>query len=84
MSESRKHSFRLSIIVPCYKVEKYLRRCLDALLSQTLEGIELVCINDGSPDGCLEILREYRSRHGESFVLIDKKTRGYGKPERTG
>ena len=41
---------KLSIIVPCYKVEKYLPRCLDSLMNQTLEDIEAICINDGSPD----------------------------------
>lgn len=39
----------LSIIVPCYKVEKYLSRCLDSLMAQTLENIKAICINDGSP-----------------------------------
>ena len=38
---------KLSIIVPCYKVEKYLPRCLDSLVNQTLEDIEVICINDG-------------------------------------
>lgn len=48
---------KLSIIVPCYKVEKYLPRCLDSLVNQTLEDIEVICINDGSPDNCLNILK---------------------------
>ena len=50
---------KLSIIVPCYKVEKYLPRCLDSLVNQTLEDIEVICINDGSPDNCLNILKDY-------------------------
>ena len=53
-----KKEVKLSIIVPCYKVEKYLPRCLDSLLNQTLEEIEVICINDGSPDNCLKIPKE--------------------------
>ena len=67
--------YRLSIIIPCYRVEAYLRRCLDALLAQDLDGLQLVCINDGSPDGCLEILREYESRYPNVLVL-DQENRG--------
>ena len=54
---------KLSIIVPCYKVEKYLPRCLDSLVNQTLEDIEVICINDGSPDNCLNILKEYKEKY---------------------
>ena len=66
----------MSIIVPCYKVEKYLPRCLDSLVSQTLEQIEIICINDGSPDNCLRILKDYRSRYGNKILIIDKKNEG--------
>ena len=58
--ETKKTSKKLSIIVPCYKVEKYLPRCLDTLVNQTLEDIEAICINDGSPDNCLKILKDYQ------------------------
>ena len=51
---------KLSIIVPCYKVEKYLPRCLDSLVNQTLKDIEIICINDGSPDNCINILKNYK------------------------
>ena len=47
---------KVSIIVPVYKVEKYLRRSMDSLVNQTLEDIEIICIHDGSPDNCLAIL----------------------------
>ena len=70
---------KLSIIVPCYKVEKYLPDCLDSLLSQTLEDIELVCINDGSPDNCLKILQSYKERYNDRIVLIDKENEGVWK-----
>ncbi len=76
--------YKLSIIIPCYKVEKYLTRCIDSLLEQTLEGIELVCINDGSPDGCLSIMKDYRSRYGDRILIIDKENEGVWNARRDG
>ena len=76
--------YRISIIIPCYKVEKYLRRCLDSLLHQTLDGVELICINDGSPDNRLSILREYKEKYGERIVIIDKKNEGVWKARKDG
>ena len=69
----------LSIIVPCYKVEKYLPKCLDSLVSQTLKNIEIICINDGSPDRCIDILRSYEKKHPNKIVVIDKKNEGVWK-----
>lgn len=67
---------KLSIIIPCYKVEKYLPKCLDSLMSQTEQNFEAICINDGSPDKCLSILKKYRKKYGEKIVIIDKKNEG--------
>ena len=53
---------KISIIVPVYNVEQYLRQCLDSLLNQTLKDIEIVCVNDGSKDGSQYILNEYSSK----------------------
>ena len=50
---------RVSVIIPVYNVEKYLRECLDSIVSQTLKEIEIICVNDGSTDSSLEILKEY-------------------------
>ena len=47
---------KISVIIPVYNVEKYLRECLDSVISQTLEEIEIVCVNDGSRDGSRDIL----------------------------
>lgn len=69
-------SKKASIIVPCYKVEKYLPRCLDSLVSQTLKDIEVICINDGSPDHCIDILNDYKTRFPETIVVIDKQNEG--------
>lgn len=71
---------KVSIIVPCYKVEKYLKRSMDSLVNQTLDNIELICINDGSPDNCLKILKEYQRKYTQKdIVIIDKKNEGVWK-----
>ena len=72
-------NIKISIIVPVYKVEKYLPRCLESLVNQTLQDIEIVCIHDGSPDNCLNILKEYQEKYGEKIVIIDKKNEGVWK-----
>ena len=71
--------FKLSVVVPCYKVEKYLPRCLDSLLSQSLTELEIVCINDGSPDNCLSILKKYKEKYGDRIVIIEKQNEGVWK-----
>lgn len=75
---------KLSIIIPCYNVEKYLPRCLDSLMMQTLGEIEAICINDGSPDRCIEILNDYKSKYGDKIVIIDKKNEGVWKGRKDG
>ncbi|EZP95326.1 hypothetical protein Z971_15960 [Enterococcus faecium VRE0576] len=50
------------MIVPIYNVEKYLRKCVDSLLSQTLKEIEIVLVDDGSPDASGEIADEYQKK----------------------
>lgn len=50
---------KVSVVVPVYNVEPYLRDCMDSLVNQTLTDIEIICINDGSPDNSLDILNEY-------------------------
>lgn len=59
----------ISVIVPVYKVEKYLRQCLDSLTAQMLENMEIVVVDDGSPDGCPAICDEYVARDARVKVL---------------
>ena len=68
---------KLSIIVPVCNVEKYLRECLESLINQTLKDIEIICINDGSKDHSLDILKEYE-RKDKRIYIIDKPNAGYG------
>lgn len=67
----------VSILVPIYNVEKYLRQCLESLVNQTLKPIEIICINDGSTDRSLEIVNEF-AEHDKRIVIIDKENSGYG------
>ncbi len=66
---------KISIIIPVYNVEKYLRQCLDSLIGQTLKNIEIICVNDGSKDNSLEILREYKNKDSR-IVIIDQINQG--------
>lgn len=61
---------KVSVIVPIYNAEKYLRQCLDSVLNQSLEDIEIILIDDGSTDGCAEICKEYIS---DSRVVYYRK-----------
>ncbi|MCH5346076.1 MAG: glycosyltransferase family 2 protein [Muribaculaceae bacterium] len=62
---------KVSILVPMYNVEKLLPRCLDSIVGQTMKEIEIVVVNDASPDGSLAIARRYAERD-DRFVIIDK------------
>lgn len=66
---------KVSIIVPVYNVEKYLRKCLNSLINQTLKDIEIICINDGSTDKSLEILEEYKNRDSR-IILLNQENSG--------
>ncbi len=66
------HKPKVSVCIPVYNVERYLARCLDSVLSQSLTDIQLVCVNDASPDSSPAILREYAAREPERIKVIDK------------
>ena len=66
---------KISVIIPVYNVEKYLRECLDSVISQTLAEIEIVCVNDGSNDGSRDILSEYEKKDAR-IVVVDKENGG--------
>lgn len=69
---------KVSVIIPTYNVEKYLRTCLDSAIYQTLENIEIIVVNDGSPDNCIDIINEYATKD-RRIKVIDKENGGYGK-----
>lgn len=68
--------YKVSVIVPIYKAEKYIRRCLDSLVSQTLAGAEILLIDDGSPDSSGDICEEYAARHPELFKVFHNQNQG--------
>ena len=68
---------KVSIIVPIYNVEKYLPKCLDSLINQTLKDIEILAISDGSPDNSVDIIEEY-SKKDKRVKCIEKENGGYG------
>lgn len=65
----REHSIEVSVIVPVYNSEQYLRKCLDSIVGQTLRNIEIICIDDGSTDDSLSILLEYAAEDNRMIVL---------------
>ena len=60
---------KISIIVPVYKVEPYLRKCLDSIVNQTYENLEIILVDDGSPDSCGAICDEYAARDERIRVI---------------
>ena len=71
------NKIKVSILIPCYNVEKYLEQCITSVLKQTLQDIELICINDGSTDNTLNILKSFQNKDSR-IKIIDKKNTGYG------
>lgn len=69
---------KVSILVPVYNVENYLKECMDSLVGQTLKEIEIICINDGSSDSSPSILQEYAVKDNR-IRIISQENGGYGK-----
>ena len=63
---------KVSIIIPIYNMEKYLEECLDTAIGQTLKDIEIICVNDGSQDNSLSIIKKYMAIDDRMFSLIRK------------
>ena len=69
--------YDVSVVIPVYNVEKYLKECLDSVCNQTLANIEIICVNDGSTDGSLDILNEY-AKKDDRIKIISQSNRGLG------
>ena len=82
--------YKLSIVAAVYNLEKYLPRCLDALVGQTLQEIEIICVDDGSTDSAPKIIDEYAQKYPEKVKAFHKEnggeftTRNYGLERATG
>ena len=66
----------ISVIVPVYKVEPYIHRCIDSILAQTYTDFELILVDDGSPDNCGRICDEYAEKDGRIHVIHQKPKDG--------
>lgn len=73
----------ISVVVPVYNVEKYLRQCIDSILSQTYKNIELILVDDGSPDNCGAICDEYQKKYN-NIKVIHKENAGLGMARNSG
>jgi glycosyltransferase involved in cell wall biosynthesis len=67
---------KISIIIPVYNAEKYLRQCLDSAVNQTLKDIEIICVDDCSTDGSYAILQEYAAKDSRFVILKQEKNQG--------
>lgn len=65
---------KVSIIIPIYNAETFLKKCLDSVIKQTFKDIEIICVNDGSKDNSLMILKKYQ-KNDDRIIIIDKKMR---------
>ena len=74
----------LSIIIPVYNVEPYLRECLDSVFVQDLADCEVITVNDGSTDGSRTILGEYKAGHPEVLTIVDKANGGLSSARNAG
>jgi glycosyltransferase involved in cell wall biosynthesis len=72
----------ISVIVPIYNVEKYLDECINSIVNQKYQNLEIILVNDGSTDGCMEICRRYAL--DKRIIIIDKKNEGLSKARQTG
>lgn len=70
-----KNQPKVSVVIPCYNVEKYICQCLDSVINQTLKDMEIICINDGSKDNTGKILDEYKIKD-KRIKVIHKENEG--------
>lgn len=67
---------KVSVIIPVYNVEKYLRECLDSVIDQTLKEIEIICVDDCSPDNSIDILNEYAAKDSRIKIFRNEQNKG--------
>lgn len=68
---------KISVLIPCFNVEKYVSECLRSVISQTYKNLEIICVNDGATDSTLSILRDF-SNKDDRITIINKENSGYG------
>ena len=83
-SLNNESKIKVSVIIPVYKAEKYLPKCLDSVLNQTLKDIEIICVNDKSPDKCDKILENYAKKDKRIIVINHNENKGACAARNTG
>lgn len=77
------HKYKLSVIIPVFNNEQYLKECLDSICNQTLSDIEIICVNDGSEDNSLQIIEEYKEKDNR-IILINQDNMGQSSARNNG
>lgn len=77
-------SKKLSVIIPMYNVEKYINKCIQSVLDQTLEDIEIIIIDDGSKDKSYSIALEYKKKYPEQIILLKQVNKGQASARNVG
>ena len=72
---SYEYEYKLSVVVLVYNTEEFLEECLDSLVNQTLDDMEIICVNDESKDNSLNILKRYAKKY-DNIKIIDQKNTG--------
>ena len=65
--------YKISVIVPVYNTEKYIKKCLDSLVNQTMKNIEIIVVNDGSNDHSEEIIKDYENKYPNMIKYYKKE-----------
>ena len=69
MEEEDKREDLITIVIPVYKVEKYLEKCINSVINQTYQNLEIILVDDGSPDNCPQICEEYAKKDNRIKVI---------------
>ena len=79
-------SYELSIIIPVYNVEKYIGECLDSVVNQSIgiDNIEVIVVNDATPDNSMDIINEYVEKYPSFKVISNKSNKGLGESRNIG
>lgn len=75
---------KISVVIPVYNVERYLNQCLDSILTQTYTNLEIIIVDDKSPDKCPEIIDEYAKQDSRVKVIHNEENKGYAKSVNNG
>ena len=73
----------VSVVIPVYKTEKYLDRCLESIVNQSYRNLEIILVDDGSPDGCPSICDEW-AKNDKRIKVVHKQNEGLGYARNTG